>query len=380
MFKYLNLSEQLYAVVTNGRLLRLLRDSSRLVKLTYLEFDLDRIFNDGLFADFAVLYRLLHASRLPVTPEGAPESLIERYHQDSVESGARIRDGLSFAVEKTLQDLANGFLAHAKNDSLRAAIINGRLIAPAFYQNLLRLVYRLLFLFVVEERDLIYSKDSRTKRDLYYSYYSLQRIRGLAKQQYLFDRRHADAWFAVLACFRLFETGGTGDKLDISPLAGHLFNQDAIGPLRDAHLDNATVLSAFAELCTFQHPDTDLLTTVNYGALATEEFGSVYERLLELHPVFLIEGDVLRFTFKQAAGNERKTTGSYYTPSSLVECLLDYALDPVVEQRLKGIQRRRCRASHPFTKGLRSCSRLGPFPHCGRTSACTTPRNLSRWR
>src|ERR1022692_1104272 len=65
--EYLNLADQDYGIVTTGRLLRLLRDSSRLVKLTYLEFDLDRIFNDGLFADFAVLYRLLHASRLATT-------------------------------------------------------------------------------------------------------------------------------------------------------------------------------------------------------------------------------------------------------------------------------------------------------------------------
>ena len=36
-----------------------------------------------------------------------------------------------------------------------------------------------------------------------------------------------------------------------------------------------------------------------------------------------------------AAGNERKTTGSYYTPDSLVQCLLDSALDPVVVTRLK---------------------------------------------
>ena len=43
--EYLNLSDQLYGLVTNGRLLRLLRDSSRLVKLSYLEFDLDRIFS-----------------------------------------------------------------------------------------------------------------------------------------------------------------------------------------------------------------------------------------------------------------------------------------------------------------------------------------------
>ena len=63
--EYLNLNEELYGLVTNGRVLRLLRDSSRLIKLSYLEFDLDRIFTDGLFADFAILYRLLHATRLP---------------------------------------------------------------------------------------------------------------------------------------------------------------------------------------------------------------------------------------------------------------------------------------------------------------------------
>ena len=83
----LNLQDELYGIVTNGRVLRLLRDSSRLVKLTYLEFDLERIFTDGLFADFAVFYRLLHATRLPATTEGGADSLIERYHQDSLDSG-----------------------------------------------------------------------------------------------------------------------------------------------------------------------------------------------------------------------------------------------------------------------------------------------------
>lgn len=101
--EFLNLNEQLYGLVTNGRVLRLLRNSSRLIKLTYLEFDLDRIFTDGIFADFAILYRLLHASRLPATIEAAADSLIERYHQDSLDSGARIRDGLSRAGNPRLR-------------------------------------------------------------------------------------------------------------------------------------------------------------------------------------------------------------------------------------------------------------------------------------
>ncbi len=91
MQEYLNLTEQLYGIVTNGKLIRLLRDSSRLVKLTYLEFDLDRIFSDGLFADFAVLYRLLHVTRLPALLENSADCLLEKYHQETIEQGSRIR-------------------------------------------------------------------------------------------------------------------------------------------------------------------------------------------------------------------------------------------------------------------------------------------------
>jgi hypothetical protein len=125
--EYLNLHDELYGLVTNGRLLRLLRDSSRLIKLTYLEFDLDRIFTDGLFADFAVLYRLLHATRMPLSNDAAAESLIERYHQDSLDSGARIRDGLSKAVEQAIRDFANGFVTHRDNEALRQSIRDGKL-------------------------------------------------------------------------------------------------------------------------------------------------------------------------------------------------------------------------------------------------------------
>ncbi len=47
--EYLNLTEHLYGIVTNGLQLRLLRNSSRLVKLSYLEFDLEQICIDVSF-------------------------------------------------------------------------------------------------------------------------------------------------------------------------------------------------------------------------------------------------------------------------------------------------------------------------------------------
>jgi hypothetical protein len=72
--------------------------------------------------------------------------------------------------------------------------------------------------------------------------------------------------------------------------------------------------------------------------MGPEELGSVYESLLELVPA--IDLPARRFGFVgiteegSTAGNARKTSGSYYTPDSLVQELIRSALDPVIEQRL----------------------------------------------
>lgn len=332
--EYLNLHDELYGLVTNGRILRLLRDSSRLVKLSYLEFDLDRIFTDGLFADFAVLYRLLHATRLPVSHDAAAESLIERYHQDSLDSGARIREGLSKAVEQAIRDFANGFLAHPANDALRGDITSGELTADLYYQHLLRLIYRLLFLMVIEERGLVFpSGVNPSQREIYERYYSLQRLRRLSEKRYLADRRRHDLWLSLLATFRLFEAQGPGHKLGLAPLAGDLFNPHAIGSLGASTLGNDVLLGCLRALGIYQNPVTGQTIRVNYAALNVEEFGSVYEGLLEYDPVFLITDNRVEFNF--AKGDERATTGSHYTPDDLVQPLIKHSLDYLIADKLK---------------------------------------------
>lgn len=336
--EYLNLHDELYGLVTNGRTLRLLRDSSRLIKLTYLEFDLDRIFTDGLFADFAILYRLLHVSRLPANNEAAAESLIERYHQDSLDSGARIREGLSKAVEQAIRDFADGFLAHPANDELRHSIAEGKLKPETYYQNLLRLIYRLLFLLVIEERDLVFpSSANAAQRDIYRRYYSLERLRRLSEKRHLADKRHHDLWLALLANFRLFEAHGPGHKLGLAPLAGDLFSPAAIGPLAGCMLGNDVLLGCLRSLGIYQHPDNGQAIRVNYAALNVEEFGSVYEGLLEFEPVFLTTNNRIEFTFSQ--GDKRAATGSHYTPDDLVQPLIKHSLDYLIAEKLKSPDR-----------------------------------------
>ncbi|ODU24643.1 MAG: hypothetical protein ABS95_01630 [Verrucomicrobia bacterium SCN 57-15] len=332
--EYLNLTEHLYAIVTNGRLLRLLRDSTRLVRLSYVEFDLDRMFGEDLFADFAILYRLLHVSRLPKTSSEAPESLLEKYHQESLVSGERIRDGLSGAVKESILKFADGFLNHPNNDALRQLAGSDAEFAPHLYQQLLRLVYRLLFLMVIEERNLVYADGAdKRKRNLYYGHYSLARLRRIAEKRHLADGRHHDCWDALRSTFRLFDESAAGRPLGIEPLGGDLFDSGALGSLGNAALDNETLLACLRNLSLFRNPDTGQLMRVNYSALNVEEFGSVYQGLLEFEPQVQKNGN--RWTFSFAKGDERSRTGSHYTPDELVQPLIKHSLDYLIADKLK---------------------------------------------
>ncbi len=332
--EFLNLDEQLYGIVTNGKIIRLLRDSSRLVKLSYLEFDLDQILGDELYSEFALLYRLLHATRMPSSTDTAADSLIEKYHQDSLESGARIRSGLSNAVENAIVNFGNGFLKHPQNTELRRQVDSGGLTAQSYYQKLLRLIYRLLFLMVIEERDLVYPEGTATvQRELYRKYYSIYRLRLLSEKRFLADPRHDDLWMSLMATFSLFESSGLGEKLGIASLAGDLFGREAIGQLADCTLGNDVLLGCLRSLSLYEHPDNRQLIRVNYGALNVEEFGSVYEGLLEYQPVFTSDGGSAGFGFTH--GDERAATGSHYTPDELVQPLIKHSLDYLITDRLK---------------------------------------------
>jgi N-6 DNA Methylase len=375
--EYLNLSDEVYGIVTNGRVLRVLRDSSRLVKLSYLEFDLDRIFTDGLFADFAILFRLIHATRFPKNEETAASCWLERYHQKSIDEGTRIRDGLRDAVTEALELLGTGFLAHPDNAALRQQISSGELRPETYFNHLLRLVYRLLFLMVVEERGLVFPKSVPAKNvSLYLQHYSIQRLRRLAITRGLKVERFHDAWLSLLATFRLFENPAEAAKLGTTVFGGQLFNPDSLGPLNKCRLTNAALFTALERLCYFDHPETKQRTPVNFGALATEEFGSVYESLLELHPVVEIE-PAPHFGFRQVAGNERKSTGSYYTPTSLVTCLLDSALDPVLEDRIQNYRAQGFKSVDEAVLGLNVCDPASGSGHFLIAAAQRIARRLA---
>ena len=328
---YLNSSETLWGLATNGGELRLLRDSVRLSKPSYLEFNLQAMLEGNLYNEFAVLYRLLHVTRFP-KPEVAPHQCwLENYYSEGVERGGRVRDRLRDGVKGALEVLGTAFIRNPANATLAEDIAQQRLTDTDFYRQLLRLVYRLLFLMVTEERKLLSREAGTGLHTIYHRYYSVGRLRARAEHYFAGDQ-HTDLWEGLKETFRLFRDD-TALDLNLSPLNSELFGPEACQDLESATCTNEELLRAMQRLSTFDAGG--VRRRVNYAHLDVEELGSVYESLLDYRPVFAnLERAGGPSGFVLATGTERKQTGSYYTPPELVRELIESALVPVMVERL----------------------------------------------
>ncbi|WP_197480067.1 Eco57I restriction-modification methylase domain-containing protein [Anabaena sp. 4-3] len=332
--EYLNKTEHLWAITTNGFRWRLLRDSSLMTRLTYIEFDLEQILNGENFAEFGLFYRLFHRSRLPQTADDADKCLLEYYHQESLQQGGRVRDRLRDGVEKALIQLGNGFLQHRDSENLRQKLATGNgLNEIGYYRQLLRLIYRLLFLMVAESRNLLLIGEDAEKARIYLEYYSIERLRELAERPRYRREGFQDIWQGLRVTFKLFDEDWRGRILGLSPLNGDLFGSQTLTDLDDCGIDNYDLLTAIR--CLSLYEDKGQLRRVNYAALDVEELGSVYESLLDFHPQITNNQGI--YEFNLVFGSDRKTTGSYYTPPQLVQQLIKTALEPVIEEKLKNL-------------------------------------------
>jgi hypothetical protein len=356
---YLNRENRaLWAVLSNGRQLRLLRDASALTRQSYVEFDLDEIFTNQLYADFRLLFLTAHASRFSpqLTAAAAkhaasadadgedaegdeaeqPEARVdlcwlERWRLHAIETGARARLSLQDGIAVALQHLGNGFLACADNITLREHLSAAHDADRDLHRALLRIAYRLIILFVTEDRGLLHPDDSTAAaRERYADYFSTARLRGLATSHA--GGRHADLWDAHLIVTDSLADDGLPD-LALPALGAQLFSRDFLGILSDARLPNHALLAAVAALSQINDPNTGTSRPVDYRNLDSEEFGGMYEGLLAYTPRY--DPTDHRFTLTTASGNDRKTSGSYYTPSALIDVVLAETLDPLIADAMK---------------------------------------------
>lgn len=223
------------------------------------------------------------------------------------------------------------------------------------YQLTLRTFFRILFQAYAEDRKLLpYGENPRYDRNA---------LNTVAKDltenpDQPFDAESTSLWDDLTQVWRVIDKGD--EAWSVPPYNGGLFSSDAELHPECALLDRVAVTNdvigpALAALL-IDTDDTGVTGPVDFRSLSVREFGTIYEGLLEsnlaLADVDLTIGkndawvpagdgdDVVAQAgtvyFHNTSG-QRKGTGSYFTPSFVVEHLLERALDPALDTHLERV-------------------------------------------
>jgi len=333
----LNRHDATWAVLMNETVIRILRDYHHTTVPGYVEFDLEGIFLNRSYPEFLALYRFCHASRFARDPATGREPL-EEYYEVSRQAGEKIGESLRGNVVRAIEELGNGFLDGALIERLRGD--DGA--CRAYYQEILMVVYRIIFMLFAEQRGMLGGGDHG---DLFLEEYSVTSLRERVDAFEGRDDRNTDLWEGLRVTFKMLEGGVP--ELGVNAFDGMLFASGGERFLKDAKCRNTALMNAIRSL-TWTVPETGGRRQrghgrqrISYADLSVEEIGAIYESLLDYTPRITtgfeeVEGREYRpgQFMLDPHGSERKTTGSYYTNPDLIAELIKSALDPVIADRL----------------------------------------------
>ncbi len=201
-------------------------------------------------------------------------------------------------------------------------------------ESALVLLYRLLFLFYAEDRNLLPARDPR------YAPYSVRRIREDVRDKVeaggKFSSTMPKLWLALKGAFQLVDQGD--DDIGMPAYNGGLFDR-ARAPLLERTNVPDKIMAPIIDALSRRTEDL-LHGWINYRDLSVSHLGGIYERLLE----YTLEHEVqARDDYKdkpeinrlraQPASFARKVSGSYYTHDDLVRLILRESVGLLCKER-----------------------------------------------
>ena len=315
-----------WGILTNGVRWRLYYQGARSVSEQYFEVDLAALLdfpghNDGLFAlteaerhhwlkVFVLVFRREAFLAGPTDPR--------TFHQRAIEEGRFYEE----RVAASLSALVFGQVFPKLARAIAAAATEAPL--PEVREAALILLYRLLFIFYAEDRDLLPVRNTR-----YDDYALREKVRGDVRRRKdsddVFSASAARYWSAIDDLCRAIDQGDT--SIGLPPYNGGLFDRQRVPLLTNIRLGDE-VMADVIDALSFEQT-AEGRRYINYRDLGVQQLGSIYERLLE-HEIVREDGEI---AFRPNVF-ARKGSGSYYTPDDLVALIIKETIEPLVQSRI----------------------------------------------
>ncbi|MEM7046784.1 MAG: hypothetical protein AAF442_03940 [Pseudomonadota bacterium] len=319
---------------------------------------------DLLRADQVGLLWLLFSTQA-LRADGTFSSVLDNSGRFAGDLATRLRDRI---YDRVVPQLAQAMVAARKVRHFNREALN------LTYEMALTVLFRLLFVAYAEDRDLLPYKtnESYRQRSLKRKAIELAQNDAIEKGSFHHWNEITELWSAIAFGHR---------EWGIPPYNGTLFSADKgisnVGAaLVGIALDNEAFVPVLRDLLLIE-TDQDGLAPVDFRSLSVQEFGTIYEGLLESElsraerdlrrdkkgsyvPADLpvdsskakkstekANNDTNNGSFHVAKGQvylhdrsgARKASGSYYTPIFIVNDLLDKSLEPALTAHLERLER-----------------------------------------
>lgn len=342
---YLVGTKRNWGILTNGRLWRLYSAKSHLPLGNYYQIDLVELLTEWPEESLKYFYLFFRKEALiAVDGKSFLDSVFEGSNEYAVELEADIKERAYEVVETLCRGFAAGFsIEQLTSPRLRS-----------IYDNSLTLLYRLLFVFYAEARELLSLTTNQTYRDEYSMHSLTREIDDIIAKGHQLSSKSTIYYQRISSLFKLIDGGDP--VLGVPEYNGGLFNSEEHSFLEAQAIPDTFLVYAIHQLARIPDKKLGREVTVDYNTLSERHLGSIYEGLLEFKPRIALSDLV---AIKEKSGTkyvpaekypekkiaykkydlylandygERKTSGSYYTPEYIVDFIVENTLDPLVKE------------------------------------------------
>jgi hypothetical protein len=343
--QYLTGTKQNWGILTNGRLWRLYSSKSHLPLGNYYQVDLVQLLEEAPVEIFKYFY-VLFCKQALLQIEG--KSLLDRILEGSEEYAVELEADIKERAYDVVELLCRGFAADFTHKQLTDAALK------SLYDNSLTLLYRLLFVFYAEARELLPLTTNASYRENYSLRKLTHDIDEIFKKEYELSTSSTQYYHYVSNLFSLINNGDP--KLGVPEYNGGLFDPIEHPFLEKQAISDAYLVRAIHQLAQITDKKLRREVAVDYNTLSERHLGSIYEGLLEFKPMIAPHNLVVikdKGSVKYAPANkhpgkkvaytkdelylandkgERKASGSYYTPEYIVNYIAENTLDPLAKE------------------------------------------------
>lgn len=343
---YLTGTKQTWGILTNGRLWRLYYSKSHLPLGNYYQVDLIQLLEKVPEENLKYFYIFFRKQALLPGVDG--KSFLDRVFDESNEYAVELEADIKERAYEVIELLCKGFAANFAPEQLTEQTLKD------IYSNSLILLYRLLFVFYAEARELLPLTASVSYRDNYSMRKLTHDIDDVIKKNYQLSSQANKYYQSVSELFELIDSGDP--KLGVPEYNGGLFDSKEHPFLVEHAIADAFLVPAVHQLARITDKKLGREVSVDYNTLTERHLGSIYEGLLEFKPriaphalVPIKEKGITKYARASEYPNknvayskgelylvndkgERKASGSYYTPEYIVNYIVENTLDPLVKE------------------------------------------------